>query len=395
MNNALRTILGVFGIGWNEYLQHVQNPAEDIYREATRRIIIPLALFLGIGIVCNLVGYHGVNFYFALAFTVVAIWISVHPDIVLPVGVIGGAIGGVRKRSLQGIIDGGDDFLKGYAAAVQFILLWGNILFLILAIISFRENWHELFAAMAIGIACALIVDRLKWSGKLFYKTVFLVLAVSGAWIIVSNMIPSALIVKVGFNPDHFTIKGSELKAESILKLHKRNADQKIEDQLSVYEKKVRRGETLTPSEELLIRTSRQGLQEGGVLKGIKEPFLGSERVYTIQSLSGGTICGLEPLQRYRFAVSGEISVIDSDGEVSMKPLNGSAGDPKGEAIPGPHTKLWAFMIGNAIPDDGEFQADGKGCAKVGLNLNASRQTAFRLTSSQQIRITLYTGPRL
>ncbi len=395
MNNALRTILGVFGIGWNQYLQQIQNPAEEIYREATRRILIPLALFLGIGITCNLIGYHGINFYFALAFTAIAIWVGAHPTIILPVGIIGGAEGGARNRSLQGIIDGGSELLKKYATAVQFILLWGNILFLILAIISFRENWHELFAAIAIGIACALIVDHLKWSGKLFYKTVFLVLAVSGAWIIVSNMIPSALIVKVGFNPDHFTIKGSELKAENILKLHKRNADQKIEDQLAVYEKKVRRGETLTPSEELLIRTNRQGLQEGGILQGIKEPLLGSERVYTIRSLSSAKICGLEPLQRYRFAVSGEVSVIDSDGGVSLKPLNGSAGDPKGEAIPGPHTKLWALMIGDAIPDDGKFQADGEGCAKVELNLNASRQTAFRLTSAQQIHITFYTGPRL
>jgi len=130
--------------------------------------------------------------------------------------------------------------------------------------------------------------------------------------------------------------------------------------------------------------------------------FIGIDRKYVIRGFSSGfdgdaeKLCGFEPGKKYRFEVKGAISVRSSSLGTKAMSLNGAQGDAHGEAMPGPEHRMWALMIGNTLPNNGEFKTDERGCEPtVVININPARRSDWQLSGAQEILVTFYGGLRL
>lgn len=302
-----------------------------------------------------------------------------------------------------------NELLKKYEAFCWGAALFGSLVFATLAVIPMGENPAR---AGLILIGLILVGLGLKvfphWVPKYYEKYVIAMITVTLVVGVVGLLSPAQRINLFRVDPfAYLHVPQDKDVAVRALQQLERNREKSAAKVQSAFYTNAKAEKSLEDADLRKVVAAANGEVEvnGRYIEPVStltSQFIGIDRKYVIRGFrndfSGDAdkLCGFEPGKKYRFMVNGTLSVRHSQIGSKAMPLQGAPSDANGQAMPGPEHRMWALIIGNTLPDNGEFKADERGCEpRIVINIDPVRRSVWQLSGTQEILVTFYGGLRL
>ncbi len=358
--------------------------AQIFYDTLYFRVVVNLVLF-GLGMIfAGFIGKELVNVLLLIPAIAAVTYFAIQPYVLVMVGVVGLAVDDAFKKYKNFCVSAGL-FLAAFVGATFLLPLKGN----------FIQSMILVAGLIGFGFWCWHYQTPVKWYRRI---TAWIFLAMCAVGIVA--MFPSATRINLlGFDPLRaFATPPQQVAAQQILNdLEDRENAAKAREM-----EELRKGNLSRKDHPELVKKVYAEVRKTPRTDALKAKVVGLEKIIRVDSLAKPIeVCGLEPMQQYRFKVDGSLIVgyETSNGveyEKRARDVSGTESvDPKGEMLPGPKNRAWALVLNKALPGDGEFESDVGGCASGEFNIPSTLKTTLILSGPTQIKINFYTGIRL
>lgn len=374
-------------------LQNWRLNAAAVVRRIQIGIIVIGTILFGIALRANLSEAYWINGALAVIWPIIiAILATMASSIIATIGI--------------GIIS--TEFLKKYEAFCWGAALFGSLVFATLTIIPIGENPARAGLILIGLVLVGLALKVFDWQPKYYEEYTVAIIVVTLVVGVVGLLSPAQRINLFRVDPfAYFHVPADKDLAVRALQQLERNREKSAAKVQNAFYTDAKAEKNLDDGALKKIVAAANGEVEVGEqyvepISTLSSQFIGIDRKYVVRrfksDFSGDAekLCGFEPGKKYRFVVNGTLSVRHPDIGSKTISLQGVASDSKGQAMPGPESRMWALMIGSTLPDHGEFKADERGCEpRVVINVDSVRRSTWQLSGSQEILVTFYGGLRL
>lgn len=375
-------------------LQNWRLNAAAVVRRIQIGIIVAGTILFGIALCANIVAEaYWVNGVLTVVWPIIiAILATMATSIIATIGL--------------GIIS--EEGLKKYEAFCWGAALFGSLVFATLTVIPMGENPARASLILVGLVLIGLGTKVFGWAPKYYEKYVIAIITVTLVVGVVGLLSPAQRINLFRIDPfAYFHVpKDKEVAVRTVQQMERNREEAEAQVQSALYTA-TRAGKSLNDADLRKVVAASNGevvVNDRFVerVDPLKSQVIGIDRKYAIREFRGDfagdidKLCGFEPGKKYRFEVKGTLSVRHPDLGSKTMPLQGVASDANGQATPGPESRMWALIIGDTLPDNGEFKADERGCEpRVVINIDQVRRSSWQVSGTQEIPVVFYTGFRL